>query len=533
MAHDDTPDRVAMAYRLFTMLQTGRASQHQAAQSLLPGVDHAHLRRLIIDALTGESPARVEDGVPTVRCSMLRILGRIAADDVQAIELLRHHLENDEIHKWVRYWTLEGLIAGRFAGLDGVAKDLRNTEREALVKMLAVAVLAQAGDGEALAEIEAQIAGLTAGGHRTYEGWATLMALRLVHLPSTVQALCEILAVSRESETLFDVIGALWPVADARKAPTELVASSLALLLKKVRGEWWMHLVRTKALELLGLLQVAETESTLIKELRDDDPGIVRVAAHALERLLGPARATARVVEAAGKAPDELRMYVEGLRGMSETEAIVEKLAEIMAEGDSEQQDVARRFLSEIGGTAAFQKLRAQTRASREYLKLLESAEQRLRKMFERSIREARSGFKIAMAMDLAVFVFGLVMLAVSAWLAFHSDRAEHWIGVGMTGGTGMAGALYGTFLARPRRQVQEAVNHLMHLNLVFLGYLRQLHQTDQAYTRRLLDDTPLLVGEVREFTEMVEATMAGAVERLRPSRRRSPEVPAGTVAHA
>src|SRR5262245_42097600 len=135
MAQDNSQDRVAIAYRLFTLLQTGRSSQHQAAQALLPSVDRPHLRRLIIDALAKEPPPRAVDAVPTVRCSMVRALGRIAGDDAESIEVLRKQLESEDTHKWVKYWILEGLVAGNFAGLDGLAKDLRNNEREALVKM--------------------------------------------------------------------------------------------------------------------------------------------------------------------------------------------------------------------------------------------------------------------------------------------------------------------------------------------------------------------------------------------------------------
>jgi hypothetical protein len=55
-----------------------------------------------------------------------------------------------------------------------------------------------------------------------------------------------------------------------------------------------------------------------------------------------------------------------------------------------------------------------------------------------------------------------------------------------------------------------EAVDHLMNL-----AYLRQLHQADQAYTRRLLDDNAINSEELKEFNELNERTMLGAVESL------------------
>ena len=82
-------------------------------------------------------------------------------------------------------------------------------------------------------------------------------------------------------------------------------------------------------------------------------------------------------------------------------------------------------------------------------------------------------------------------------------------------GGAGVLSILYTLLVARPRDQVRDAVDHLMYLKVVFLGYLRQLHQTDQAFTRRLLDEVRLPAAEVREFAEMVGVIIAGAIAQL------------------
>jgi len=54
-----------------------------------------------------------------------------------------------------------------------------------------------------------------------------------------------------------------------------------------------------------------------------------------------------------------------------------------------------------------------------------------------------------------------------------------------------------------------------MHLKVVFLAYLRQLHQTDQAYTRRLLDETHFSAIEVSSFMDMVGRSMTMALSEL------------------
>jgi hypothetical protein len=74
---------------------------------------------------------------------------------------------------------------------------------------------------------------------------------------------------------------------------------------------------------------------------------------------------------------------------------------------------------------------------------------------------------------------------------------------------------LYSVLVGKPRDQVRDAVDHLMYLKVVFLGYLRQLHQTDQAFTRRLLDEERLPAEELKNFGEMVAATMTSAISSL------------------
>ena len=68
--------------------------------------------------------------------------------------------------------------------------------------------------------------------------------------------------------------------------------------------------------------------------------------------------------------------------------------------------------------------------------------------------------------------------------------------------------------IANPRRQVRESVDHLMLVKIVFLSYLRRLHQADQAYTRRLLDDEVITVDEVKLFADLIGGIMDDTVQQ-------------------
>ncbi len=66
----------------------------------------------------------------------------------------------------------------------------------------------------------------------------------------------------------------------------------------------------------------------------------------------------------------------------------------------------------------------------------------------------------------------------------------------------------------------------------VFLGYLRQLHQIDQTYARRMLDDKAPDAAEAKAFTTLVANVMDGALMQLGTHQgiRRTLPAPEATV---
>ena len=86
------------------------------------------------------------------------------------------------------------------------------------------------------------------------------------------------------------------------------------------------------------------------------------------------------------------------------------------------------------------------------------------------------------------------------------------WAGVG---GIGVLGVVYGLLIANPRQRVREAVDHLMKIKIIFLAYLRRLHQTDQAYTRLLLDSDKITAEQLKAYSDIVGAIMDTTAKQL------------------
>lgn len=351
--------------------------------------------------------------------------------------------------------------------------------------------------------------------------WATVRALRVVPLVDTaiIKRMCAIVDQGLYTDATHDSIVALSQI-PSNAPQAEEIAETLATYVARFR--WPMYdSMRTKALIGLGNLRVERTASVLVEELTDGSPSIVYEASRALEKVLGVRTFAVRVLEAATKTGRaDADKFGSAPRWMDRL-AVVEELEAAMLYGPQDQQDMARTLLSEVGGLQAFHKLRARTNAINQYMEALEKAEAAVRTLFETSIHEAQKGFRAAITMDVAVFAVGLGLILASAVmvLAFRGSL-DQWagLGAGVTAGTGVLGVLYGTLVAKPRQQVRASVDHLMYLKVVFLAYLRQLHQADQAYTRRIIENEPLTPEEVNGFSAMISATMSNAIQQLAKS---------------
>lgn len=507
-------DGRSTALRIFESLIQGREAERHAAATALadPALDRDALRLLIRRAVAGEyAPGQEREeedqDILWTRSWLLNTLAKIA-DDEESARLVREHLDpGREPSYWVRYWILEGLIAAGVPDLADLARRAAaNEEEDPLVRMLGRAILASRGDRQALSDIKRAIEDPS-----LHLQWATLRALRIVPLSATVPGICNIVEQGAYSDETYDAVVALGRL-PSRSAQAERAARALASFVATHNRSPLREGMRIKALQGLASLRAESAAPILIDSLSEESPALVREAALALRETLGHRTAAARVVEAASRSgPDRIEGFAMALRWMGR-DTMAEELESLMISGPAEQQDTARRLLSEIGGAAAFQKLQARKTAIHQYVSELEKAEEKIRDLFEKAIAEAQRGFKGAVLMDFIVFFLGVALVLGSAVSALVEGSFETWAGVG---GTGVLGILYSTLIGRPRQKIQEAVDHLMHLKIIFLGYLRQLHQADQAYTRRLLEADILSIQDVSHFSQVVERTMERAVQHL------------------
>jgi hypothetical protein len=521
------PIRMSAEFVVKTLIQ-GRQAERMDAQRALErddeGVNRDLARRLILDALNGPCTPlpvdrREDDTHAGARCWLLGSLAWVPADDKEPDSTLRRFSQvKNEWNWWARYWAVQALHLRKSADLQQfVRQHVVDTDDDVLPRSLGLAILAEAGDTKAIQEIKGTLEDDSGSADSEAALWGVLRALRFVYLPFAVNHVCRIVerAASKNifSDTTFDAIVALGRIREGGKEASQAANALMNIIIHAREYEFW-DVMRIRAIEALAKLRVPHTASLLLDEITDLNPSVVKAAAQALQPVLGAEMTATRILERLRQDEDpELRLplYASALRFLEDRTAAVNRMETAMVSGPSESRDYARRLLSEMGGSYAVDKLTASARGAEHYLDVLDRADNRLREMFEETLQEGQRGFRIVIKMDITLFVTGLVLLGLAILAAL---RDEALISM-LTASGGILSVLYGRFFAKPRQQVEASVTHLSTLKTIFLGYLRQLHQIDQAYARRMLEDEPPDANEAEQFTVLVQKVMGKALEEL------------------
>src|SRR6266478_3898154 len=183
-------DAIAETTKLHQVLLKGRVLERVGVQRRIvagdPLIDRPYLRRLVLDGLRKEfglSASRDPKSAKAwTRCWLLSSLGRLSDGDRDAIGYLKEQLEHDaETNRWARYWALEGLVVGRVAEMDPIAKAIVVRNGDPLVTILAKTILASHGDLAMLENVKQAL--------EREDRWRAIRALRVVPLEETIEAL--------------------------------------------------------------------------------------------------------------------------------------------------------------------------------------------------------------------------------------------------------------------------------------------------------------------------------------------------------
>ncbi|MEM1000891.1 MAG: HEAT repeat domain-containing protein, partial [Bacteroidota bacterium] len=528
------------ATQIFDLMseQPGSAEGRDAARAAVARLDPSETKVLvqrIVDAAQPESPDHPAFAVPFVRGYLLGQLGKIVEENKAGINLLLRHVQPEfEPDHWVRYWAFTGCIAAGTPKVTEVAQwALRQfgqgdpgPDHKLLVLSCAV-FWAQKRDPQwethLTTPLRAWLQAAARGNGQVpldIQGRCqdVLRVLEICPVLPTVGLVTEVLnRQGSDPRTRLLAVQALGALPEAARAERGRATRALLTFVQNSGNTRTLAGVRRAAVEALGDLGLADAEYLLLKELRAGSLDMIKAAARALVQVIGLEKAVQRILEAslADNNPHSRNNYAISLRWMSEDKAAVtDLLHQSLATGSPDQEEITRTLMAEMGGSAAVQKLSARKKAVDDFKTMLLGEQDKFQKRFDETMEEARTGFRIAISMDVVVFGLGIVMLVAFMIYAFITDTVDNFVGVGL-GGLGTLGVVYGTLIANPRKKVFRSVNTLMNFKVIFLAYLRQLHQADQTFTRHLLEDEQLTTDKLEEFSSMIAAMLEEAVDKM------------------
>ena len=281
--------------------------------------------------------------------------------------------------------------------------------------------------------------------------------------------------------------------------------------------------VRARSLEVLSWICQDRSAKVCFAALDDPNQDVMFFAAKAVQYISSVSDIVSNVVRICTQAdPETAAVRLSSvLRTLDDREAVIYQLEELMLQAGlgSKQHNAAQALLMEMGGTSAIK--RWQDASSRQSLgnqhrEAMEKASREVYTLFENTMKDAKYGFRLALGMDAMLFFIGAALVLWSACAALMSNGTlDSWVGVGVGGGVGVLGVLYSLLIAKPRKQVKLAVDHMMITKIIFLGYLRELHQFDQTFVRWLMDDTTISDMQLRSLSGQLQASMSHTVSKM------------------
>ena len=196
---------------------------------------------------------------------------------------------------------------------------------------------------------------------------------------------------------------------------------------------------------------------------------------------------------------------------------ILNKLDDILAySNDHTQKNIIRILLTEMGGFSAINKIKDNQSMREKYIDMTTTAQTKIESMFHKSITDAKKAFKISLWMNISIFTLGISLLAASGFSAIINNDEQNWAATGLSSGTGFLSVVYSLFVNKPSRKIRKNTNHLMRLKVIFLGYLRELSQMDQSFSKNLLEVENIEKEELDGYIGQINSCMSNALESLR-----------------
>ena len=413
--------------------------------------------------------------------------------------------------KYSRLYALKALDAlstskaqhERFAELIHIRWD--DEDEDTLPRAFAAALGARDGNREARIQLESMFDQVE---QRYWYPFMILRALRECPVPVAVPFLVKLM---RETDGYIEIRYRAIELL-ARLEPTRETVRAVGDVLANDPNEY----LRLGAAITLGELGDPAAQADLVTGVTDANAEVRVRAAAALERTSGRDSAVAALVTAALACEDgkpSLSRFVDALRIVDpDRTRSTEALSKELGAEDRERADRAESVLLELGGWSAVQRLSQQRRATLNQLdQLLERSEAVVQQTFKDTVQQAQRNFYFALAVNALVVLLGVAVSVVAVLhLIDQPEDVEAWL---LPGAAGVLGILVSLLFNNPRTNARNDLATLVNVNVLFLGFLRQLNEIDATFKHAYIEGREFGGDDMRLTVERIEETVGRTLD--------------------
>jgi HEAT repeat protein len=368
-------------------------------------------------------------------------------------------------------------------------------DEDYLVRAESLTILASQGDNKAKSEAKEWLS-------NPKDFWKTFRMLRALREFPIQDLADEVIAVLRTSDYTdhkYEAILVLGKLSGNLKA-----VRTLGEIARTDRRAY----IRLLAFKSLASLNNAESVFDLIHGLTDTNAENRVQACAALKSILPKDEAISVIINEAFKdSKDDIAPYVEALRQIDPDRiSSANILSRELSNEDRKRALVAEKMLIELGGWVAVQRLN-QRRSTLDALdKLLNESEAVVKNTFEGTIKQAKRNFYFAMGVNILVVITGIILIAIATKQVLQDPaKFAEWI---VPGATGVFGIITTMYFNDPRKNAREDLTTLMNVNIIFLGFLRQLNEIDATFKHAYLESQDFGTTQMNETVNQIYRAM-------------------------
>ena len=484
-----------------------KAKRSEALKQIIALPDKDQVEKYILEQL----PSETDRWQRTWSVSALAEIG--LADGQKTV--LDHTDDPPESDPWVRHFAL--INAANFSPFPVTEIKQATKDTDVLPRATALRLLLANGQNQYADELMEMLR----GAHGPDAAWAAARALRnrsdiamkilRGHIEDQFIAPLAEIAVDRDAfvDTRWEAIQSLASFV-YRKGE---VAGRLSDLLGKDKDP---TLRRYYLSALMELNQPNESQAALLEAVADSDAQIRLDAAGALKKMLGAEKSIQLLLPHAMEREKDTGLLVDALRHI-DPDLAAKAIREALSNPDVKVSARANQLLTELGGQTAAQILmNERTKALKTYTDILSDADKDVRNHFKELMSQAKFAFWLSLAMHIAVFLIGVWTLIASLSLGLSGglNTVASWIGVGGAGASALV-ILLTAFYRNPLRNIRTSLNALLQVDVVFLGYVRQINQIDATFKHMFLDAADFGTQQMGATVKEIQGAVKEALEEI------------------